>query len=509
MNVALIILLLVILFILAWALLGKEETAAVKQKPGEPDVLLRRRATDREIEKKYPDERPPHLRRKSDQDILEEVREISGDFKLPYAADETISEASRFRVYHRTLVNAEIYAKKGDFNTAISLYEGVNSRINDIDTNHKISANVDYLQHYRQYMAMRNREREGPIKAEPRKNSREIKLSVDGPFSIPEKIQIGITAPPQPAIDVDKIVEEISRKLNDRPASPDDSSRFKSHIERLENKIDRLSEAHEAAEAVQKPTIIEARYESPVPLILDPKPILDLLEKIPIPRPQKEDRREEKARKEPDGLPGTGKAGPGEPALETEENRLERVTRKDEDEPDEWELLSKYGRDEQLPEEDMSDEDIFAKILSEDNRKDKDDYEILGDKREREERSFDVVDRAKEAQDREDENFYRKFLKHNKRLARELPILKVSYDFTKLPDEFSLAREKNILEYSYYKYKPMLERAGEFIKKRKVKDAINYYKVVMGQNIPPEFKIMIRKNINDLTEYLEKYLSTD
>jgi len=42
-----------------------------------------------------------------------------------------------------------------------------------------------------------------------------------------------------------------------------------------------------------------------------------------------------------------------------------------------------------------------------------------------------------------------------------------------------------------------------------VRDAINYYKVVMGQNIPPEFKSMIRKNINDLTEYLEKYLTAD
>jgi hypothetical protein len=55
----------------------------------------------------------------------------------------------------------------------------------------------------------------------------------------------------------------------------------------------------------------------------------------------------------------------------------------------------------------------------------------------------------------------------------------------------------------------MLEKAGELIKKRRVREAIDYYKVVMGQNIPPEFKMMIRKNINDLTEYLEKYLSAD
>ena len=85
----------------------------------------------------------------------------------------------------------------------------------------------------------------------------------------------------------------------------------------------------------------------------------------------------------------------------------------------------------------------------------------------------------------------------------------MSFDFKKLPDEFSLSREKNILEYSFYKYKPMLQKADEFIKHRQVRDAINYYKVVADQNIPVEFKAMIRKNIRDLTEYLEKYLSSE
>ena len=65
------------------------------------------------------------------------------------------------------------------------------------------------------------------------------------------------------------------------------------------------------------------------------------------------------------------------------------------------------------------------------------------------------------------------------------------------------------MEYSFYKYKPLLEKADEYIKQRKVRDALNYYKVVLNQNIPPEFKGMIRKNIKDLTEYLEKYLVGD
>ena len=106
-----------------------------------------------------------------------------------------------------------------------------------------------------------------------------------------------------------------------------------------------------------------------------------------------------------------------------------------------------------------------------------------------------------------EQDFYKKFIKPDRIKKKELPILKVNYDFKKLPDEFSLSREKNILEYSFYKYKPMLEKADEFIKQRRVRDAINYYKVVLDQNIPPEFKVMIKRNIRDLTEYLEKYLT--
>jgi hypothetical protein len=54
-------------------------------------------------------------------------------------------------------MNAEIYAKKGDFATATSLYEGVISRINDLETNHKIEANVEYLRRYREYLNPRRK----------------------------------------------------------------------------------------------------------------------------------------------------------------------------------------------------------------------------------------------------------------------------------------------------------------------------------------------------------------
>lgn len=580
MNIVLILLLLLIVVILIWALFGTSEKIIEHEKHDTPDVLLRRRATDREIEEKYPDRRVP-LRRKTDAETLEEIREIDDEFKLPYLTDEIISEASRFRVYRRTLINAEIYARKADFTTAISLYEGVNSRINDIETNQKIEADIDYLKHYREYLAAKKEEKRS-IETPGAKKSRELKLSLDGPITIPDKIQIGLTAPIQqpapPPIDIDRIVEQIAQKFKEEELfgkrDTGEIERYRDEINRLEKKVDELSHIERLAESERKPTIIEAKYESPVPLILDPKPILDLLEKIPKPKqeipgaespveqaitpPPDEIRdavelREESPAEEIPVSPDAGESSspeiqeeaephtpvvedsasydnrqpddytaqtssleapaesePSPPAIEEKEERItEIVSRKEDENVDEWELLSRYEEEEKASVEDMSDEDIFAKILAGDSQKRKDTYEIIGDKKTPKTAEYDVQDREFELKQREEEKFYEKFLQHHKRIRRELPILKVSYDFSKLPDEFSLAREKNILEYSYYKYKPMLEKANEYLQKRKVKDAINYYKVVMAQNIPPEFKTMIRTNINDLTEYLEKFLSAD
>jgi hypothetical protein len=515
MNTILIIILMVILFILAWALFGSDDQSGkTAPKQAQPEALLRRRSSDREIEEKFPDHQAQPLRRKSDLDSLEHMKDVTEEFKLPYLTDEIISENSSFRVYRRTLVNAEIYAKKGDFATATSLYEGVVSRINDLETNHKIEANIEYLRRYREFLSARKKKDDLIEAASPRK-SRELRLSLDGPLTIPDRIQIGLTAPAAfaPAIDIDQIAEQISRKLDlaRSAAHADDAelNRYRNEVDRLERRLNDLSgdlAARRALDEVdRRPTVIEAKYESPVPLVLDPKPILELLERLP-------------ARRSPDAGEAAGDTSSNakkmRPAgLTTPESReeflKEMVTRDEKETPDEWELLSKFGKDEEQPAESLSDEDIFEKIISEDANKKKDDIQILGDSRLTDEMEYDARDHDLELKKKDDERFYRKFLQHNRRKARELPILKVSYDFSKLPDEFSLAREKNILEYSYYKYKPMLERAAEYLKKRKVKDAINYYKVVMSQNIPPEFKTMIRKNVGDLTEYLEKYLTTD
>lgn len=87
----------------------------------------------------------------------------------------------------------------------------------------------------------------------------------------------------------------------------------------------------------------------------------------------------------------------------------------------------------------------------------------------------------------------------------DAPFLTLTYDFSKIPHSFRLSKNYSIMEYSYYKYKPMLMKAQEFARRKMLKNALNYYRVIKAQNIPPELKKMINRNITDITEFLEKF----
>ncbi|ABJ79447.1 Conserved hypothetical protein [Leptospira borgpetersenii serovar Hardjo-bovis str. L550] len=88
----------------------------------------------------------------------------------------------------------------------------------------------------------------------------------------------------------------------------------------------------------------------------------------------------------------------------------------------------------------------------------------------------------------------------------DAPFLTLTYDFDKIPHAFKLSKNYSIMEYSYYKYKPMLIKAQEFARRKMLKNALNYYRVIKSQNIPPELRKMINRNIKDITEFMEKYL---
>ena len=725
--------------ILAWALFGGKEGSLISEGSDDeekkkknrvddeeaPERIFRRRASDKEIEESYPlDEEMPtedrraqgtqsRGRRKSDpKKSIPEQTPTQLPFQLPYSADEIIPDTSRFRVYKRTLMNAEIYARKGDYTTAISLFEGVSSRISDAKTRLKIETNIDYLNRHKEKELEETIKKIEGSEYDHEMQTNEVKFKIDS--EMPNTINIGIVDPAkQQVIDPDKIAEQVIKeirdelKLNDKSndvnelikdinklktrtkslnsdlSNYDDEALFLKNLlknkreinpvlsyidelkvrstklsrdiddikldaeglkdstpdvldqklpelhdnvdiltekkdkievwkERARKELDRLRDQKDrevitdirkeiqnlsaqketvdfdkqsetiedlkeqlqslstlqddvnnlselqdqlkeltenmkefaetntipmgkdavTVETDEKPVVIDSQDDKPIPVSIDPEPILEILDKLsqisgaPV-KPSKVDDiydnlvEEKPAAKSPEELKEELKEELREELKdefkkeEPEEIPLEKLADKEESlhkkesseevEEDDFELLKDFDK---APESELTDEDIFEKILKNEKDKTESDFEIIGDKKESP-GEFEYSDTEKERQIREEENFYKKLLNKDTKKKRELPILRVTYDFSKLPDDLSLSREKNILEYSFYKYKPMFERAQELIKTRKVRDAINYYKVVMAQNIPPEFKAMIRKNINDLTEYLEKYLTAD
>lgn len=540
MNIILIIILLVIILILIWALLGGKSDVMGRAEAGsEEDKTFRRRSSDKEIEKRFPESAMPPRRRKSD--LTSDEAEPSGaeqPFKLPYLADEIIPETSRFRIYRRTLLNSEIYATKGDYSTAISLYEGVRSRIQDIDTRFKIDADIEYLKQFKkkkeedakrkEEQAKRGVSEEGGLGA-----GNEIKIKLGGMPSnaikidtLPETIHIGIVDPSK-NMDVDSIVQNVTQKLRSelsdvreelnqiRSAASGEAAasqaKLADALSGLTERLDRIDAASGpggggAAVAGSAGELAELRreFKNLSKAVRDMTSAVPEADAVPSLAGAKFDMQKQMA--EAKALKDMLDRIPKKKAPDSSPIR-EPGTAEDAEEKDDFELLSEYGKDKSGDE--LTDDEIFEKILRDDKKeREKDDFEIIGEKKERRDVDVTTTDEI-DMKQREDESFYRRLLSTTKRKKKELPILKVSYDFSKLPDEIGLSREKNIIEYAFYKYKPMLEKANEYIKKRKVRDAINYYKVVMSQNIPPEFKSMIRRNLNDLTEYLEKYLTGD
>ncbi len=732
--------------ILAWAILGNRAESVLPPPPApgndkndEPEKVLRRRSADRAIEKEFPEEKIESV---SQQEGFTDRGDLSGQIKLPFSANDIIPERSRFRLYKRALINSEIYAKKGDVETAISLFKGVKERILDDDIRSKIESNIDYLNRFRH-----RRDEDYKKRTEASLSMQqpgELRLKIDGP--VPQTINIGV--PEKHLINTDEIISRLSeqiakelgavksdierlkskpeeklglddyaefsnlqnelnslkeqieelteergetlkeleqlrdQQLNEagKPVSEeneilkdirkeiDNLSQLKHSLDSLHNKVEEIS-ASGVPESLSRPTIIQAKYDAPIPVHFDPKPVLEILDKLnqykkderdkfedidvhsgataedltleeldaineqappvvevldedelfPIDelpeapqereqdisfddlttleadeilnegpaiegdeKPQEEtlftepetvaeelpeftgteDKTETTGElfKEPQILaeeikesieeklediaaelsdeeidrfsadvsapPANEEITETEEIIETrepetspkdehhaeetlkleKEKEIENHTDAEED-PNDFDLLSDIGK--ATDESTLTDDDIFEKILKDDRAKSDDsDFEIIGDiHKDEQEISFNdtILDGKKKAE----QDFYRKFIKADRIKKRELPILRVSYDFKKLPDQFSLSREKNILEYSFYKYKPMLSKADEYIKQKRVRDAINYYRVVLDQNIPIEFKAMIKRNIRDLTEYLEKYLSTD
>ena len=349
-----------------------------------------------------------------------------------------------------------------------------------------------------------------------------------------------------------------SEQYNHEPAGAgrdaSDTTSNQSEVEHLRKEIDNLKnnmlsmyagmqnsglqipEAHIAEARIAdvhvpeaRPTMIEARYTEPVEIKLADN-IIDILKNIPrdsgtampvppggtgysapqeennaapiLPPAEAEKAEEEQALAAAEKFLTEPPKPPAQPAPPVQTAAVPPAKNEPKDDGmDEFDLLKDIEQGEQFDE--PSEEDIYERLLksgTRDKNENNESFEIQGDKKQA---------AGFKSMTTQEEKFYEKFFDNGRSKKRELPILHVSYNFSRLPDEFSLSRDKNVLEHTFYKYKPMLETANEFIKKRRVKDALNYYKVIMDQNVPAELKVMLRQNIRDLNEYLEKYLTAD
>lgn len=123
-----------------------------------------------------------------------------------------------------------------------------------------------------------------------------------------------------------------------------------------------------------------------------------------------------------------------------------------------------------------------------------------------EESPIPLDEMAEKAAEEEPEKIIHGVLELKPPEADDAPFLTLTYDFGKIPHAFRLSKNYSIMEYSYYKYKPMLMKAQEFARRKMLKNALNYYRVIKSQNIPPELRKMINRNIRDITEFMEKFL---
>ena len=121
---------------------------------------------------------------------------------------------------------------------------------------------------------------------------------------------------------------------------------------------------------------------------------------------------------------------PSSSLIPNEAKKVETIKKEEAEESEEIELLSQAEKEDEIYGlSNLSDEDIFEKILRDDVKTKKDDeFEILGYRKDGKEDSYELMDKDREEKELEEENFYRKFLRHGKRVRKELPILRAEQE---------------------------------------------------------------------------------
>lgn len=318
------------------------------------------------------------------------------------------------------------------------------------------------------------------------------------------------------------------------------SDKFKERENYLKEKaLQKLEEAAKKAQTLKPPSLNDLLkpYFPPVPDRLNlPEGVdyRDKKEEIPRDIPKEEPKEEEWIEGDPEWFDKTSQAlkrelglpepiDPNPPKLDApliglpdpiDPTKAKSETIIETDEPIQVELM---GRAEEerlkigLPDPEESFRDRVVKPLEEDTEEPELDTEppeielIDGELGEISE-AKDTPDEMANKIEEEPEKVIHGVLELKPPEADDAPFLTLTYDFGKIPHAFRLSKNYSIMEYSYYKYKPMLIKAQEFARRKMLKNALNYYRVIKSQNIPPELRKMINRNIRDITEFMEKFL---
>ncbi len=108
------------------------------------------------------------------------------------------------------------------------------------------------------------------------------------------------------------------------------------------------------------------------------------------------------------------------------------------------------------------------------------------------ERTDDFEDKEKKEEEKEYQELLKE-LEERRKASREAEKkkkpLKLTFDFK---DMFH--------NKSYLKYREILNEAAQLVSEKKLDEALDYYNVILDQDIPKAFKLMIKQNIADITQ---------
>lgn len=432
---------------------------------------------------------------------------VPGPFQLPYLAEDIAPPESDLSHFTRNLKNAELFIAEGELQLTRIIYDRLLKKITDEEAQRKIRANLDALENYKKSHDWGNF-----MPLPPWMNQR-------NPYQDYKPPQLNISEMPVEAknitINLDKGFFEIAKAIFEQQKEliqtiakekKDDASAEGKLGEEVEEASAEAGADGEGEQATAAEDSSESAGEGDDRRADDDrrKGAVDMRgDGAPDRRSGKDRRDEAEAAAEEEAAAGAGDEGAGEeapgkePAAEKREENApppplaaDGAAQMPSQTPD-----GQSAAPEEEPPADGVMEPPKIPEMSPDGQA------MAGDE----------GDEGGEGKEKEEENKVQEIrgvLELKTPDQEDTPFLTLTYDFTKIPHAYRLAKDNGIFEYAYYKYKPMLVKAHQFIKRKQITRALNYYRVIREQQIPNEFRHMVDRNIKDITEYLQKYLVT-